>query len=57
MNAPVSQILSGLDVLERRLTPHHLIKSGAFTKESEAKYLLELLRDARIFIEDSRDNR
>ncbi len=55
MNAPVSQILAGLDVIERRITPHHLIKSGAVTKESEAKHLLEMIREARLFIEEKND--
>ena len=55
MNAPPSQIIAGLDVLERRVSPHNLIKSGAVSKESEAKHLLEMIREARLYIEQSED--
>lgn len=53
MNAPPSQIIAALDVLERRLKPFNLIKSGAVTKESEAKHLLEMVREARLYIEEN----
>lgn len=55
MNAPTSQIIAGLDVLERKVTPHNLIKSGAVAKESEAKHLLEMIREARLYIENCSD--
>lgn len=51
MNAPRSQIIAALDVLERRVKPFNLIKSGAVTKDAEAKHLLEMLREARLYIE------
>lgn len=53
MNAPPSQIIAALDVLERRLKTFNLIKSGAVTKESEARHLLDMVREARLYIEDS----
>lgn len=53
MNAPPSQIIAALDTIERRVTPHNLIKSGAVTKDSEAKHLLEMVREARLYIEEN----
>lgn len=55
MNAPPSQIIAALDVLERKIRPFNLIKSGAVSKESEAKHLLEMIREARLYIEDKND--
>lgn len=52
MNAPPSMIVAALDTLERRVTAHNLIKSGAVTKDSEAKHLLEMVREARLYIEE-----
>ncbi len=52
MNAPPSQIIAALDVLERRVKPFNLIKGGAVAKDSEAKHLLEMVREARLYIEE-----
>lgn len=55
MNAPPSQIIAALDVLERRVTPFNLIKGGAVSKDSEAKHLLEMVREARLYIENAEE--
>lgn len=55
MNAPPTQIVAALDALERKVTPFNLIKSGAVSKDSEAKYLLEMIREARLYIEVAED--
>lgn len=52
MSAHPSQIIAALDVIEKRITPHSLIKSGAVTREAEAKHLLEMVREAKNFIEE-----
>lgn len=51
MSAHPSQIIMALDTIEKRVTPHNLIKSGAVTREAEAKHLLEMVREAKQFIE------
>lgn len=53
MNAPPSQIISALDAIERKVRPFNLIKSGAVAKDSEAKHLLEMVREARLYIEEN----
>lgn len=53
MTAPPSMIVAALDTIERRVTPHNLIKSGAVAKDSEAKHLLEMIREARLYIEEA----
>lgn len=52
MTAHPSQIIMALETIERRVTAHNLIKSGAVAKESEAKHLLAMIKEAKQFIEE-----
>lgn len=52
MSAPPSMIIAALDVFERKVQPHNLVRSGAVARDSEAKHLLEMLREARLYMEE-----
>lgn len=45
--------MAALDVIERKVRPFNLIKSGAVAKDSEARHLLDMIREARLYIEEN----
>jgi hypothetical protein len=47
--------IDGIKVLARVLSPHHLMRSGAVARESEAHHLCEMLKDAAKSLEEARD--
>lgn len=52
MTAPLTRIIEGLRTIEKRVTAHHLAKSGAVVREQEGRFLLEMVSDARELLEN-----
>jgi len=52
---PLSMQIEALRILGNKVTPHHLVRSGAVPREVEAKHLLDMLEDARQSLEEYRD--
>jgi len=55
MTAPLSRQIEALKTIELRVKPFHLVKSGAVVREAEAKFLLEMIADARHTLESFED--
>lgn len=51
----VNAQIDGIRTLARVLTPWHLMRSGAFSRKSEAEHLAEILKDAARTLEEARD--
>jgi len=55
MTAPIHRIIEGLKQIELRVTPRALSKSGCVVREQEGKFLLEMVADARVLLEQNFD--
>jgi len=47
--------IEALRILGNKVTPHHLVRSGAVPREVEAKHLIDLLKDAEQSLKEYRD--
>lgn len=55
MSAPVSMQVDALRCLAKVLSPRHLMRSGAVARESEAKHLVQMIKDAAETLESALD--
>lgn len=53
MTAPVHRILEGLRRIETAFTPAALVRAKVVAREQEARFLLEMVTDAREVLEDA----
>jgi hypothetical protein len=46
MSASLANQINGLRTIARTVSPRHLMRSGAVSRESEAIHLLDMIKDA-----------
>lgn len=51
MTAPLSRIIEGLRHIEQRFLPAALVRGKVVAREQEAKFLIEMVGDAREVLE------
>lgn len=56
MSAPLSRIIEGLKVIQRRGTPRGMIKADFVAREAEGRFLLDMVTDAIEILERTDDD-